>query len=218
MHGSDAYKVRMDALVDELGIRNRCIFLGNRDDVHRLYPACDVTVLPSLFEGTPNVALESMACGIPVVATDVSDNAVVVPNDVAGFIVPSGDEERLATCISRLSRARAAIANGSAAAWVEREFSTTRLCEKTEGVFRDALAARRARSAPKLRSTGHQVPASSVRIVPTPCASAIVRLTGVCRLTKNVSVGSGFASPETTIETVMLVTPAAKTISPLLAV
>ena len=145
MHGSDAYKVRMNALVDELGIRNRCIFLGNRDDVHRLYPACDVTVLPSLFEGTPNVALESMACGIPVVATDVSDNALVVPNDVAGFIVPSGDEERLAACISRLLlepelRSRMGLA---ARAWVEREFSTTRLCEKTEGVFRDALASKR---------------------------------------------------------------------------
>jgi glycosyltransferase involved in cell wall biosynthesis len=79
MHGSDDYKRMVNELVDSLGIRSSCVFLGNRADVSRLYPACDVTVLPSLFEGTPNVALESMASGVPVVATDVSDNATGIP-------------------------------------------------------------------------------------------------------------------------------------------
>lgn len=144
MHGSDAYKVRMDALVDALGIRSRCIFLGNRNDVQRLYPACDLTVLSSLFEGTPNVALESMACGVPVVATDVSDNALIVPTGVAGFIVPLGDEVTLASHISQLllnAQLRTRMGH-EARKWVEREFSTSRLCDKTEAVFRDALAAR----------------------------------------------------------------------------
>jgi glycosyltransferase involved in cell wall biosynthesis len=144
MHGSDAYKVRMNALVEALGIRSRCVFLGNRDDVDRLYPACDVTVLSSLFEGTPNVALESMACGVPVVATDVSDNAVVVPNGIAGFIVPLGDEAALAEHVAGLlldheRRARMGVA---ARAWVESHFSTRRLSDKTETIFREGLAAR----------------------------------------------------------------------------
>jgi glycosyltransferase involved in cell wall biosynthesis len=130
MGGSDAYKAQVDALVDTLGIRSRCLFLGNRDDVSRLYAACDVTVVSSLFEGTPNVALESMACGVPVIATDVSDNALVIPDGVTGFIVPSGSEERLAARVAqilidpelrhRMSR--------NAREWTEREYSPSSLC------------------------------------------------------------------------------------------
>ena len=142
MHGSDAYKSRMDSLVDELRIRDRCTFLGNRDDVDRLYPACDVTVLPSLFEGTPNVALESMACGVPVIATDVSDNSVIVPDGVAGFIVPIGDDAALASRVaSVLGDKDLRLRMGMAArSWVEHEFSTARLSDKTETIFKDALA------------------------------------------------------------------------------
>ena len=141
MHGSDEYKQRMDELVDELGIRSNCTFLGNRDDVERLYCACDLTVLPSLFEGTPNVALESMACGVPVVATDVSDNAYVVPDGRAGFIVPLGAGRSMADRIAQLIddvdlRSRM---GRQARAWVQREFSTARLAEKTADVYKELL-------------------------------------------------------------------------------
>jgi len=145
MHGSDAYKVRVMRLVDELGIRDRCLFVGNRVDVERLYPACDVTVLPSLFEGTPNVALESMACGVPVIATDVADNASIIPDGRAGYIVQLGDAAGLAERIVRLLSDDTHRKAMSAAAreWVQREFSTTRLAEKTDAVYRAALAAKR---------------------------------------------------------------------------
>jgi glycosyltransferase involved in cell wall biosynthesis len=145
MHGSDAYKVRVMQLVDSLGIRDRCLFVGNRADVERLYPACDVTVLPSLFEGTPNVALESMACGVPVIATDVADNAAIIPDGLAGYIVQLGDSAGLAERIVRLLSDGARRASMSLAArdWVQREFSTTRLAEKTDAVYRAALDAKR---------------------------------------------------------------------------
>lgn len=94
MSGSVDYKRRIDTLVDQLGLREHCVFLGNRDDVENLYLLCDITVLPSLFEGTPNVALESMASGVPVIATNVSDNATLIPDGRAGFVVPLDDEVR----------------------------------------------------------------------------------------------------------------------------
>lgn len=149
MHGSDEYKRRVDALVDELGIRASCMFLGNRSDVARLYPACDVTVLPSLFEGTPNVALESMACGVPVVATDVSDNAKVIPDGRVGFIVPLGDEKALADRLCRLLEdpVRRAAMGTAAREWAMSEFSTARLAEKTGAVYREGLASRRIKTA-----------------------------------------------------------------------
>lgn len=83
-------------------LRPPCLFLGNRNDVESLYCACDLTVLPSLFEATPNVLLESMACGVPIVGTDASDNAVLAPDGRVGLIVPLGDEGRMAEAISRI--------------------------------------------------------------------------------------------------------------------
>ena len=142
LHGSDAYKMRILKLVQDLGLHEHCVLLGNRDDVHELYTACDLTVLPSVFEGTPNVALESMACGVPVIATDVSDNALVVPDGRTGFIVPLDDPAALAERMWRLlttPRLRDEM-GASARVWVEAEFSPDRLAQKTEAVFRGAIA------------------------------------------------------------------------------
>jgi glycosyltransferase involved in cell wall biosynthesis len=147
LHGSAEYKQRMDALVDELGIRDRCLFLGNRSDVADLYRACDVTLLPSLFEGTPNVVLESLASGVPVVATDVADNRLLLPEGEVGHVVPLGDAGALAARLLDLlaDDAGRRRAGAAARAWAEREFSTTALAEKTGAIYRELLARRSAR-------------------------------------------------------------------------
>lgn len=137
LHGSDAYMGRMNNLVDELGIRDRCLFLGNRDDVEQLYCVCDLTVLPSLFEGTPNTLLESMACGVPVVATDVSDNSIIVSDNETGYIVPLGDPEIVAERISSLiiNKSERLKMGGAARMVMEQEFSSEALARKTEAVY-----------------------------------------------------------------------------------
>lgn len=149
MNGTKNYQVEMDALIDELGIRARCTFLGNCDDVERVYPACDVTALSSLYEGTPNVLLESMACGVPVVATSVSDNPYVVQEGKTGFLIALNDTDRMAECIGML------LSNDSlrremgknAAKWVEEQFSVKQLARNTEAVYLEALGtARRQRA------------------------------------------------------------------------
>jgi len=141
MYGSDNYKRDMDRLVDELAIRERCLFLGNRRDVERLYCVCDLTVLPSLFEGTPNVALESMACGVPVIATQVSDNELIIPDGRAGYLITLGDEIALTEKICQLleDSSRRLQMGREARAWVEEQFSLARLVEKTARVYQDAL-------------------------------------------------------------------------------
>ena len=148
MSGSVDFKQTVHKLVDELGLRERCIFAGNRKDVERCYNACDVTVLPSLFEGTPNVALESMASGIPVIATDVSDNAYVIPDGRVGFVVPLGDEQVMADRICRLLGNEELRRSMSAAArsWILEEFTGQRLADKTANVYDEALRMRSPRS------------------------------------------------------------------------
>lgn len=141
MHGSDEYTRLMHGSLDKYGIRDRCLLLGNRQDVADLYTACDITVLPSLFEGTPNVLLESMACGVPVIATRVSDNARIVRDGETGYLVELGDVEALADKMFTLlthPHIRRDM-SGAARAWVVAEFSTKELARRTETVYAELL-------------------------------------------------------------------------------
>jgi glycosyltransferase involved in cell wall biosynthesis len=144
MSNSVAVKAEVNQLVDTLDLRGCCWFVGNRPDIESFYGICEVTVLPSRYEGTPNVVLESMACGVPVVVSNVSDNAHLVPDGRAGYVVPSGDRRQLAERIGTLltnEPLRRAMAK-EARAWVVREFSGQRLAEKTLAAYRDALCFR----------------------------------------------------------------------------
>ena len=138
---SDDYKRRICEFVADLGIHHRCLFLGNRNDVAELYPACHLTVLPSLAEGFPNVLLESMACGVPVVTTDISDNAYIVPDGLVGYVVPLNEPAVMADRIEKLltdESLRASFAK-NARQWVEREFSVKRLAENAAALYCECL-------------------------------------------------------------------------------
>jgi glycosyltransferase involved in cell wall biosynthesis len=82
----------------------RLHFLGSRDDVERVYPCFDVCVVSSVpaSEGTTTTALEAMACGVPVVATDVGAVTEVVENGETGLVVPPCNPSALAEAVLRL--------------------------------------------------------------------------------------------------------------------
>ncbi len=148
MSNSVECKESIIKLINDYGLRQHCIFAGNKTDVEKYYAACTVTVLPSLFEGTPNVALESMACGVPVVATDVSDNAYVIPDSIAGYIVPLDNEKALADrlCQVIMDKALRRKLSSEATTWVIQEFSCQRLAEKTAAVYAEAIHLKRAKA------------------------------------------------------------------------
>lgn len=87
--------------VRDLGLEDAVRFLGAVAPEQLRVPlsAADVFVLPSRNEGWANVLLEAMACGVPVVATDVGGNAEVVREPSLGSIVPFGDAEALRIAI-----------------------------------------------------------------------------------------------------------------------
>jgi glycosyltransferase involved in cell wall biosynthesis len=101
---TDSYKREVTDVLARCSARHRITMLGRRNDPENIYPACDVTVLPSLHEGTPNVVLESMACGVAAVVTDVSDNARIIRDGQDGFVVPSGDVNAMAERLVRVGR------------------------------------------------------------------------------------------------------------------
>ena len=78
-------------------------FLGARAPDALNVPLCaaDVFVLATRNEGWANVFLEAMACGLPIVTTDVGGNAEVVANPGLGTLVPFADRERLADAMSQ---------------------------------------------------------------------------------------------------------------------
>jgi glycosyltransferase involved in cell wall biosynthesis len=82
----------------------RLRFLGHRDDVPRLMAAADVVVLPSAYEGLPNVVLEAMRFGKPVVATAAPGTTEVVVDGETGVLVPVGNVMLLARAIRDVVR------------------------------------------------------------------------------------------------------------------
>jgi glycosyltransferase involved in cell wall biosynthesis len=144
LQGSDTYHRRMHAMIESMDLSVAVNCLGTRDDVTALYNLCDVTVLTSRREGTPNVLLESMACGVPVVATDVADNASIAPNGEVGFIVSYDDDSAMADRVADLltdeeNRRRLGV---QARRHVREMFSLEALARKTAEVY-DTVVRRR---------------------------------------------------------------------------
>jgi len=141
LQGADDYYREVTALAAAAKLGDRLLLLGSRDDMPTVYSMLQVKVLPSSREGTPNAVLEAMACGVPVVVTDVADNAHIVPDGDVGFVVPVGDVEALTDRVGRLlgdEALRARLA-GNARARVEREFSPARMVRDTEAVYAEGV-------------------------------------------------------------------------------
>jgi glycosyltransferase involved in cell wall biosynthesis len=92
---------RLEQQVCSLGLTSHVRFLGSMDsnDLHVPLSSADVFVLATSNEGWANVFLEAMACGLPVVTTDVGGNREVVCDDYLGFIVPFGSSNVLSAAV-----------------------------------------------------------------------------------------------------------------------
>ena len=101
---SDSEMARLQNLSRELGIHELVIFLGKRsqDTLPYYYSAAQVVVVPSLYESFGMVALEAMACGIPVIASQVGGLAYLVRDGKTGYVVPDGNPEALKQALQKL--------------------------------------------------------------------------------------------------------------------
>jgi D-inositol-3-phosphate glycosyltransferase len=96
---------RLQKLCQDLGIGDLVLFMGKRgqDSLPYYYSAAEVVIVPSHYESFGMVALEAMACGTPVVASQVGGLAFLIQDGVTGYVVPDDDPpalgERLATLI-----------------------------------------------------------------------------------------------------------------------
>ena len=131
--------------IERLNIRDRVHLPGYRRDVPRLLGASDLFVLPSLYEGLPNVMLEAMAAGIPVVATSVNGVPEVVEDGVCGRLIPpkSGRHIESALCEFLGSWDRAREIGEAGRRRVESAFTVERMVDGVERVFQNAVLRKR---------------------------------------------------------------------------
>ena len=102
----------LEALADDLHVSDIARFLGLRHDVPALLDASDALVLASLWEGLPNVVIEAMATGVPVVATNRGGTTELIEPGITGFLVPPRDERALADAMEHLMRLPVAVRRG----------------------------------------------------------------------------------------------------------
>jgi glycosyltransferase involved in cell wall biosynthesis len=100
--GDREYQRGLEAYAARLGLERRVVFTGLRLDVPEVLSEMSCSVLPSLSEGLSNVLLESMAAGVPVVATAVGGNSEAVEDGVTGLLVPPRDTDALVRAIARI--------------------------------------------------------------------------------------------------------------------
>ena len=96
------YSALLRARTLALGLQDAVIIHGESANLHELLPGIDVVALASRNEGTPTVLMEAMACGVPVVATDVGGVSEVVVDGVTGSLVPPSDQGALASALVSL--------------------------------------------------------------------------------------------------------------------
>lgn len=102
--GDGPLRPGLEALAQDLGITGKVIFARERHDIPAMLSSMDVSVLISSSESLSNVILESMAAGVPVIATDVGGNPELVKDGKTGTLVPPGNEGRLVEAMLRLTR------------------------------------------------------------------------------------------------------------------
>jgi glycosyltransferase involved in cell wall biosynthesis len=140
--GDGPDRVALEGQAAALGIGDRVLFLGHRTDVPELLAACDVFVLPSLFEGSSLALLEAMGAGRAVLSSAIGGTGELVVDGEDGVLVPPGDAQALAAGLRKLLddpalRARLAERAGRR---VARDFTPAANCERVTQIYEELIA------------------------------------------------------------------------------
>lgn len=139
--GDGPLREDLELFRDKCHIADKVHFLGVRGDVMQLMPHLDLLWLASSYEGLPNVIMEAMSAGVPVVATDIWGNNELVVHGETGFLVPVGDRAGLARFAYKILedpelRARLGAAGRER---VLGEFSVQKMVDAHAALYRELL-------------------------------------------------------------------------------
>lgn len=133
------YHDKLRRMCEALGLGERVIFTGHRFDVPEVLARADVSVLPSHSEGLSNSLLESMAAGLPLVATRVGGNPELVREGENGWLCDVERPHEIAEAVARLLADRELARRFGAASRrrAEEEFSMDRIAAATQALYRE---------------------------------------------------------------------------------
>jgi glycosyltransferase involved in cell wall biosynthesis len=139
--GDGPLRQRLEKYARQVHVDDRVHFLGHRADVPRILPHCDLLWLASEYEGLPNVVMEAMAAGLPVVASDIPGNRDLIVPETTGYLVPVGDRAGFARhAVEILSRPELAQALGAAGRKrIETEFTVGQMVARHAELYRRLL-------------------------------------------------------------------------------
>ncbi len=141
---------RIQKMCDDLTVGKMVAFLGKRsqDTLPYYYSAAEVVVMPSHYESFGMVALEAMACGTPVIASEVGGLAFLVQDGVTGYHVPDDDDEALCQKLTGLlSDVSLRQKMGRKAAEYAQNYAWKKIAAQIAGVYKDVISTK-ARSIP----------------------------------------------------------------------
>ncbi|MDP2005215.1 MAG: TIGR03088 family PEP-CTERM/XrtA system glycosyltransferase [Rubrivivax sp.] len=143
MVGEGPLRAASQQVLEEAGAAALAWLPGERHDVSDVMRGLSCFALPSLAEGISNTILESMATGLPVVATAVGGNAELVDHGRTGEVVPAADVEAFAQALVRMAAdpGRAAAMGRAGRAEVERRFSLQAMVASYQQLYDAQLAA-----------------------------------------------------------------------------
>lgn len=98
--GEGPSRSALQSLIDELKLNEYCTLAGNRHDIPQAMRELDIYVQPSKAEGISNTILEAMACGLPIITTDVGGARELVSDQLNGIIIGNNEESQLVEALS----------------------------------------------------------------------------------------------------------------------
>jgi glycosyltransferase involved in cell wall biosynthesis len=139
--GEGPWRSHLEAVIDQIGVKDLFSLVGHREDVPGIMRALDVIAIPSFHEAVPQSGLQALAIGVPVVASDVGGIPDIIKHGLTGRLVPPKDAKALAQALREAldhhDKTRAMTAAGLDL--IRRDHSLETMLDRIEAIYRRYL-------------------------------------------------------------------------------
>lgn len=139
--GDGPLKKELIAFAEAVDLKDKALFLGLRNDMAQLYNATDIVVLPSSYEGLPNVVMEAQLRGLPVVAAAAPGTTELVHHPQTGLTHPVGDSTELARLLDELidNPEKARTLGQQGREMILKDFTVDQMADRFVGLYQNLL-------------------------------------------------------------------------------